>query len=344
MQARILVTGAAGFIGFHICKELIKAGNFVIGLDNLNNYYDVNLKKARLNELNKFHKNIKNSHFIFIKSDLEDKRSLELIFKNNKPQKVINLAAQAGVRYSLRNPSTYITSNLVGFANLLEFCREYPIEHLMYASSSSIYGGNKKTPFSEKDFVDSPLSLYAATKKANELMAHAYSHLYKIPSTGMRFFTVYGPWGRPDMAPMIFTKSILSGIPIDIFNNGDMSRDFTYIDDVSQAVVKLLTKPPRCINNEIKTSDLGNLVPHRIINIGNNNPTKLMEFINLLEIELKKKAIKKFKEMQPGDVKSTYADINLIKELINFKPKTSLKDGLKKFIIWYKSFYKISRN
>ena len=332
MQTRILVTGAAGFIGFHVCKELIEEGNYVIGLDNLNSYYEVNLKKARLNELKKYLKNKKKSQFIFIKSDLEDKKSLELIFKNNKPQKVINLAAQAGVRYSLKNPSTYINSNIVGFANLLEFCKEYPVEHLMYASSSSIYGGNKKTPFSENDFVDSPVSLYAATKKANELIAHAYSHLYKIPSTGMRFFTVYGPWGRPDMAAMIFTKSILSGIPINIFNNGDMSRDFTYIDDVSQAIVKLLSKPPRCIDEKTKNYDMEISAPHRILNIGNNNPTKLMEFIELLEKELQKKATKNFKEMQPGDVKTTYADIDLIKDIINFKPSTTLKDGLKKFI------------
>ncbi len=342
MQARILVTGAAGFIGFHVCKELIKEGFWVIGLDNLNNYYDVNLKKARLRELSKLLKIKRNGSFIFIKTNLEDKRSLNQIFKKNKPQKVINLAAQAGVRYSITNPNAYVSSNLVGFANLLELCKDYPVEHLMYASSSSVYGGNTKTPFSEKDFVDSPVSFYAATKKANELMAHSYSHLYKIPCTGMRFFTVYGPWGRPDMAPMIFTKSILADVPINIFNNGEMSRDFTYIDDVTNAVVNLLSKPPNSPSNKQKTySSLESSVPHRILNIGNNKPTKLLDFINLLEMELLKKAKRNLKEMQPGDVKETYADINLIRELIDFEPKISLKQGIKKFVNWYKNFYKI---
>ena len=341
MQSRILVTGAAGFIGFHVCKELIKEGYFVIGLDNLNNYYDVNLKLARLNELKEYCPEKKN--FIFIKSNLEDKENLESIFKKHKPQKVLHFAAQAGVRYSIENPSAYINSNLVGFGNILESCRNNHVQHLVYASSSSIYGGNIKTPFSEKDQVDSPVSLYAATKKANELMAHSYSHIYKIPTTGLRFFTVYGPWGRPDMAPMIFTKSILSGKPINIFNKGDMARDFTYIDDVKNAVMKVINKIPEYSKNSNKNqiSNIETQTPYRIINVGNNKPIRLVDFINILENELQKKALKNFEEMQPGDVKTTYADISLMKEIIDFEPETSLEKGLKKFVNWYKDFYKI---
>ncbi len=335
MQARILVTGAAGFIGFHLCQELIKEGYLVIGLDNLNNYYDVNLKKARLNELKE------KNNFIFIKSELEDKENLDLIFKNNKPQIVLHFAAQAGVRYSINNPSAYINSNLVGFGNILESCRNYPVKHLIYASSSSIYGGNKKIPFSEKDPVNSPISLYAATKKANELMAHSYSHIYKIPTTGLRFFTVYGPWGRPDMAPMIFTKSILLGKPINVFNQGDMARDFTYIDDVKKAVMKLINIIPGYSKNNNESISIETVTPYRIINIGNNKPISLMRFIEILENELQKKAIKRFEEMQPGDVKTTFADISLMKELIDFEPETSIDLGLKKFVNWYKSFYKV---
>ncbi len=335
MQERILVTGAAGFIGFHICQELIKEGYLVIGLDNLNNYYDVNLKQARLNELKE------KSNFIFIKSELEDKENLDLIFKKNKPQKVLHFAAQAGVRYSIDNPSAYINSNLVGFGNILESCRNYPVKHLIYASSSSIYGGNKKIPFSEKDQVNSPISLYAATKKANELMAHSYSHIYKIPTTGLRFFTVYGPWGRPDMAPMIFTNSILLGKPINIFNQGDMARDFTYIDDVKKAVMKLINLIPGYSKNKNESISIETLTPYRIMNIGNNKPISLMRFIEVLENELQKKAIKHFEEMQPGDVKTTFADISLMKELIDFEPETSIELGLRKFVNWYKSFYKL---
>jgi len=335
MQARILVTGAAGFIGFHLCQELIKEGYLVIGLDNLNNYYDVNLKKARLNELKE------KNNFIFIKSELEDKENLDLIFKNNKPQIVLHFAAQAGVRYSINNPGAYINSNLVGFGNILESCRNYPVKHLIYASSSSIYGGNKKIPFSEKDPVNSPISLYAATKKANELMAHSYSHIYKIPTTGLRFFTVYGPWGRPDMAPMIFTKSILLGKPINVFNQGDMARDFTYIDDVKKAVMKLINIIPGYSKNNNESISIETVTPYRIINIGNNKPISLMRFIEILENELQKKAIKRFEEMQPGDVKTTFADISLMKELIDFEPETSIDLGLKKFVNWYKSFYKV---
>ena len=344
MKSKILVTGAAGFIGFHVCKVLIKEGHYVIGLDNLNDYYDVDLKKARLNELYKLINKNKENNFIFFKTDLEDNNYLEKIFGQNKFQSIIHLAAQAGVRYSLKNPSAYINSNLVGFANILELCRQSSIKHFLYASSSSVYGSNKKIPFTEKDLVDSPVSLYAATKKANELMAHAYSHIYHLPCTGMRFFTVYGPWGRPDMAPMIFTKSIISGQPINVFNNGDMYRDFTYIDDVAKAVVKLLKKPPLPLknNNIFQSTKLQKSPPYRIINIGNNKPVKLLEFINILENELKIKAIKNFQKMQPGDIKRTYADITLIQELINFDPKTNLKKGLKEFVGWYKDFYQVT--
>jgi len=342
MIEKILVTGSAGFIGFHVCIDLIKQGFNVIGIDNLNDYYDVELKMARLNEIYKFSNKKKLGSFLFVKCDLEDQKVMDLIFKENKPKKVINLAAQAGVRYSIKNPSAYINSNLVGFGNLLELCRNYEVEHFLYASSSSVYGGNTKLPFSENDFVDSPASLYAATKKANELMAYSYSNLFKIPSTGIRLFTVYGPWGRPDMAPILFTKAILSSEPIKIFNNGEMFRDFTYIDDATYAITKLLHIPPLSLNDQniLKKSNNKSLTPYRVINIGNNNSINLMEFIETLEKELNKKSIKIFEKMQLGDVKKTYADISYIKKLINYEPKTPLKKGIKNFIKWYKSFYK----
>tara|TARA_S200000501_G_scaffold335489_1_gene340185 strand:- start:1304 stop:2353 length:1050 start_codon:yes stop_codon:yes gene_type:complete len=340
MEEKILVTGCAGFIGFHVCKELLNKGAFVIGLDNLNDYYDVSLKKARLKQLNKLSKNNK-VDFIFVKADLKDENSLKNISKLNLPKKVIHLAAQAGVRHSIEKPSEYINSNLVGFGNVLQFCKDNQVEHLIYASSSSIYGGNKKIPFSEKDFVDYPVSLYAATKKSNELMAHSYSHLFKLPSTGIRLFTVYGPWGRPDMAPMIFTKSILSSKPIKIFNNGDMYRDFTYIDDVSEVILKLLHLPPKYLNDNKKLNslELPEITPHRIINIGSSNPINLLEFIEILEQEINIKAIRVFEKMQLGDVKKTYADTSYIKDLINYKPNTSLKNGIRELVKWYKNFY-----
>tara|TARA_A100001388_G_C28762116_1_gene498421 strand:- start:1032 stop:2054 length:1023 start_codon:yes stop_codon:yes gene_type:complete len=339
MKDRILVTGSAGFIGFHVCKELINMGSNVIGIDNINDYYDINLKHARLNELFKASKEQKKGRFSFIKCNLEDKNNLASVFKENLPKKVVNLAAQAGVRYSIDYPDKYINSNLVGFGNLLEECKNHEIEHLLYASSSSIYGGNTKIPFSEHDFVDCPISLYAATKKANELMAHAYSNLFKIPTTGIRLFSVYGPWGRPDMAPMLFTKAILSSEPIKIFNNGEMSRDFTYIDDVTDAIVKLLEIPPLSKNDK-ENLDLDNSTPYRVVNIGNNTSINLMEFIEILEVELNQKAIKIFEKMQLGDVKKTYADISYIKKLINYQPNTHLKEGIRNFINWYKEFYK----
>tara|TARA_Y200000002_G_C22649023_1_gene650504 strand:+ start:163 stop:1194 length:1032 start_codon:yes stop_codon:yes gene_type:complete len=341
VEEKILVTGCAGFIGFHVSKQLLNKGLFVVGIDNINNYYDVHLKKARLKELEKFSKNNKGV-FLFIKEDLKDKNTLKNISKQHLPNKVIHLAAQSGVRNSIENPSEYINSNLVGFGNVLEFCKDNQVEHLIYASSSSIYGGNKKMPFSEKDFVEYPVSLYAATKKSNELMAHSYSHLFKIPCTGIRLFTVYGPWGRPDMASMIFAKSILSGNPIKIFNNGDMYRDFTYIDDVSEAILKLLYVPPKYFNDNkiLNSSDLPELTPHRVINIGSSNPINLLKFIEILEHEINIKAIRVFEKMQLGEVKKTYADTSYIKDLINFKPHTSLKKGIREFVKWYKNFYR----
>ena len=331
MESKILVTGVAGFIGFHLCKRLLEENALVIGIDNLNDYYDVNLKKARLTELEKTKSNNRED-FIFFKCNLEDKNQLSEIFNEYKPNVIIHLAAQAGVRYSINNPSAYISSNLVGFGNILGCCRKIKIDHFMYASSSSIYGGNKKIPFSENDFVDSPVSLYAATKKANELMAYSYSHLYKIPCTGIRFFTVYGPWGRPDMALMIFTKAILDSKPIRIFNHGHMSRDFTFIDDVTEAMIRLIKKSP--ISESL-------LAPSRVINIGNNNPTNLIKFIEIIEKELNMKATKLYEEIQLGEVETTYADIGLMKKLINYQPTTSLEEGIKKFVIWYKNFYEI---
>nr|WP_317412601.1 NAD-dependent epimerase [uncultured Solibaculum sp.] len=321
----ILVTGGVGFIGFHLSKKLLECGNRVVGFDNLNDYYDPALKQARLEILKQY------PNYQFIKGDLADKEVLEDVFQKYTPKIVVNLAAQAGVRYSIDHPDCYIQSNLVGFFHVLECCRHYPVDHLVYASSSSVYGANKKVPFSTDDQVDHPVSLYAATKKSNELMAYTYSHLYHIPATGLRFFTVYGPYGRPDMAYFSFTKAILSGKPIRVFNNGDMYRDFTYIDDIVDGVMRLLCHMPKPDENN---------APHKVYNIGNNNPEKLMDFIGTLEKCLGKEAVKQFEPMQPGDVYRTYADVDDLVRDIGFCPSTSIQDGLSRFVEWYRSFYK----
>lgn len=328
-----LVTGAAGFIGFYLSKRLLEQNCKVIGIDNINDYYDVNLKYARLEKLKLF------EEFTFIKADISNKAKIMELFKKYKPHIIVNLAAQAGVRYSIENPDVYIQSNLLGFYNILEACRYNPVEHLIYASSSSVYGANKKVPFEETDFVDQPVSLYAATKKSNELMAHTYSHLYKIPATGLRFFTVYGPMGRPDMAYFSFTNKYFAGEPIRIFNNGDFEndlyRDFTYIDDIIEGVVRLLNRPP-----------VGE-IPHKIYNIGNNKPEKLMTFISALEKALsnslgREVVFKKiFEPMKPGDVPATYASTEALEKAVGFKPQTPIEVGLQKFADWYVDFYKV---
>ena len=332
-----LVTGAAGFIGFHLCKRLLSEGNSVIGVDCLNDYYDVNLKYARLDILKK----IGGGDFYFKKKALEDRASIEKIFKEYKPAKVINLAAQAGVRYSIENPYSYVDSNLVGFINILEACRNYDCEHFIYASSSSVYGGNTNMPFSEVQNVDHPVSLYAATKKANELIAHSYSHLYGIPSTGLRFFTVYGPWGRPDMALFLFTKAIIESRPIKIFNQGDMIRDFTYIDDIIESVMRVMNKNPNPDLNFDKENPnpSSSWAKHKVFNIGNSNPVPLMSFVKAIENVLCKEAIKIYAPMQPGDVPATLADTSLLEDWINFKPHTSIEKGIKEFVNWYQEFY-----
>jgi UDP-glucuronate 4-epimerase len=332
---KILLTGVAGFIGMHVAKQLLARGEIVIGIDSLNDYYDVGLKKARLNTL------IEHPNFYFYKEDISDRRLVENVFLKEKPRRVIHLAAQAGVRYSLTNPHAYIDANLQGFINILEGCRHQSIEHLVYASSSSVYGGNTKLPFSEHDNVDHPVSLYAATKKANELIAHTYSHLYKLPTTGLRFFTVYGPWGRPDMAPFLFTKAILEGRPIDIYNHGKMSRDFTYIDDIVTGVLRVLDKPAG-VNNLFDSENpdpASSNAPYRIFNIGNSQTVPLMHFISELEQALGLKARKNFKEMQAGDVTSTAADTRELEDWIGFKPNTTLSIGIANFVMWYRSFY-----
>jgi UDP-glucuronate 4-epimerase len=320
----ILVTGCAGFIGFHLSQRLLHEGYSVLGIDNINNYYDVKLKHDRLLLLKK------HPNFTFIKGSLENLELLESLFDQYELNNVVNLAAQAGVRYSLTHPHVYIQSNLVGFTNLLECCKKHQISHLIYASSSSVYGGNQKVPFSTHDRTDHPISLYAATKKANELIAHTYSHLYSLPTTGLRFFTVYGPWYRPDMAIFTFTKAITEQRPIDVFNYGDMKRDFTYIDDVIQSIFRLIKKgPPKD--------------PHyKLYNIGNNQPVQLNDMIQLLEEGLGKKAIKRFLPIQPGDVPETFADIDDLVNDINFKPNISIEEGIKRFIEWYKQYYGIS--
>lgn len=336
-MSRILVTGAAGFIGFYLSERLLQDGHEVLGLDNLNDYYDVNLKLSRINILKQ------HQHFQFEKIALEDKADLDKAFTDFNPDCVINLAAQAGVRYSIENPSAYINSNLVGFGNILECCRHNKTGHLIFASSSSVYGANESTPFRTSDNVDHPMSLYAATKKANELMAHSYANLFNLPCTGLRFFTVYGPWGRPDMAAFLFTKAIIDGKPIQVFNNGEMERDFTYIDDIIEGIVRLIPiiPAPNAEWDRTTADPSSSFAPYKIYNIGNNQPVKLMDMIAMLEKAIGKDAIKEFKPMQAGDVPATYADITDLTRDVGFKPNTPLSVGLQKFVSWYKDYYKV---
>ncbi|WP_320664922.1 NAD-dependent epimerase/dehydratase family protein [Prochlorococcus sp. MIT 1223] len=337
---KILVTGAAGFIGFHLCQRLINIGNIVIGYDNLNSYYDVNLKKARLKVLDNIELKAKGK-WIFIKGNLEDINLLKDVFNDKKPDIVINLAAQAGVRFSIKSPHSYINSNIIGFMNILECCREFKIEKLVYASSSSVYSGNDKVPFKESDKVDKPINLYAATKKSNELMAYSYSHLYNISSIGLRFFTAYGPWGRPDMAPMLFIKAILNKDPIRLYNSGMMYRDFTYIDDIIESIIRLLSLNSKSNKDNNMNKDFTSGAPHIVLNIGNSKPILILDFVSILEKELGLNAIKEFHPMQPEEAKITMADTTEIEKITNFKPKTSLKDGTKAFVKWYRSFYEV---
>ena len=332
-----LVTGAAGFIGFHLSKRLLNEGCKVVGLDNLNEYYDVNLKKARLNILKQ------EENFQFVYANLEDKEAIDNTFKDYHIDIVVNLAAQAGVRYSLKDPYTYINSNIYGFMNILEACRHNNVEHLVYASSSSVYGSNEKMPFSTSDNVDHPVSLYAATKKSNELMAHVYSYLYNIPTTGLRFFTVYGPWGRPDMALFVFTKAILNDEPIKVFNYGKMERDFTYIDDIIEGVIRVISNPPKPNKNydKLNPNPGTSYAPYKIYNIGNNKPVQLMEFIETLEKHLGKKAQKEYLPLQAGDVPKTYADVDDLIRDVGFKPDTSIDEGIGKFVKWYREYYQV---
>ena len=336
----ILITGSAGFIGYHLTKKLLKSKIKIIGIDNLNSYYDIKLKKARLEDLKKLSKR-ENVDFIFFQENIENYEEIEKIFKKFNPTKVVNLAAQAGVRYSLINPSAYIKANIEGFSNILELSKHYSIKHLIFASSSSVYGGNKKLPFNENDNIDHPVSLYAATKKANELMAHSYSHLYKLPVTGLRFFTVYGPWGRPDMALFLFTEAILNKKEIHIYNNGKMTRDFTYIDDIIESLTRIIEKIPSSNENFdfMHPSPSESWSPYKIFNIGNSSPTQLLDYINAIEEATGLKSIRKFMPMQPGDVENTSADTNKLEGWINFKPNTSIREGVKKFVEWYKDYY-----
>ncbi len=335
-MAKILVTGAAGFIGFHLCKRLLAGGDDVTGLDNLNDYYEVRLKRDRLSQLRE------KSNFRFIECSLEEREPVEALFSSGQFDKVIHLAAQAGVRHSLQNPHAYISSNIVGFMNILEGCRHNNVKHLVYASSSSVYGSNTQMPFSVHHNVDHPISLYAATKKSNELMAHTYSSLYGLPVTGLRFFTVYGPWGRPDMAYFSFTGAILAGTPIDVFNNGLMRRDFTYIDDIIEGIVRVSDAPPAANPQWDRTCpDPGtSYAPYRIYNIGNNKPVELMYFIETLEQCLGKKAVINLLPIQPGDVPETCADVDDLMRDVGFKPSTSIEDGIARFVEWYRSYYR----
>ena len=331
----IIVTGSAGFIGFSLCIKLLERGDNIIGIDNHNDYYDPKLKDKRLERLNRY------SNYQHYKIDLVDKSSVDKIFKDHKPYKVVNLAAQAGVRYSMENPLAYINSNIVGFAHILENCHKYKVKHLVYASTSSVYGANTKMPFSEHDSANHPLSVYAASKKSNELMAHTYSYLYQLPTTGLRFFTVYGPWGRPDMALFKFTKNILEEKSIDVFNHGKHTRDFTYIDDIVKGVIKVLDNQATS-NAKWKSHQpdpATSKAPWQIYNIGNNKPVQLMDYIGALEENLGKKAIINFLPLQPGDVPDTYADVDNLKKQFNYKPSTSVIEGVSNFVVWYKRYY-----
>lgn len=336
---KVLITGAAGFIGFHLTKAMLNQGDEIIGIDNINDYYDVNLKYGRLKEAGietsaiQWHQKVSSATFPnyhFIRMNLEDKNELMDLCKNEKFDVIVNLAAQAGVRYSIQNPDAYVQSNVVGFLNILEASRHNQVKHLVYASSSSVYGLNDKMPFHVKDNVDHPISLYAATKKSNELMAHAYSHLFQIPTSGLRFFTVYGAWGRPDMAYFLFADAITAGKPIKVFNHGKMKRDFTFIDDIVQGIINVKNKPPQTP------------VPYQLFNIGNNDPIELMSFIEEIEHQLDKKAVMEMNEMQPGDVVATWADVDELIENFNYKPTTTIKEGLASFVKWYKTYYNIN--
>jgi UDP-glucuronate 4-epimerase len=335
-----LVTGAAGFIGFHLSCRLLERGTAVVGFDNLNPYYDPALKRARVDRLHSLSA-ASGTPFTLIQADLEDGQAVRDAFAKHRPQRVVNLAAQAGVRYSIENPSAYIQSNLVGFGHILEGCRHYGVEHLVYASSSSVYGGNSRLPFSERQGVDHPVSLYAASKKANELMAHTYSHLYGLPTTGLRFFTVYGPWGRPDMALFLFTKAMLAGEPIEVFNEGRMVRDFTYIDDIVESLVRVLDRPaaPDPQFDPAHPDPATSWAPHRVFNIGNSNPTPLMDYIDAIEKSLGITATKRFLPMQPGDVPATAADTSALEAWTGFKPNTPVREGVARFVAWYRHFY-----
>ena len=333
---KILVTGAAGFIGMTTSLRLLARGDEVVGLDNLNDYYEVSLKENRLKRLTS------HANFRFIKLDVGERAGMEALFASEKFDRVIHLAAQAGVRYSIQNPHAYVDSNLVGFTNVLEGCRHNAVQHLVYASSSSVYGGNTKMPFSEHDSVDHPISLYAATKKANELMAHTYSHLYGLPTTGLRFFTVYGPWGRPDMALFLFTRAILEGRPIDVFNHGNMQRDFTYVDDIVEGVIRVVDKTA-AVNPEydpIFADPATSNAPYRVFNIGNNNPVQLLDFIGAIEDALGMKAEKRLLPLQDGDVPATYANTDLLDDWVGFVPGTSVREGVGRFVAWYRDYYR----
>ena len=334
---KILVTGAAGFIGMTASLQLLARGDQVVGLDNLNDYYDVNLKHSRLKRLTS------HANFKFVQLDVGDRSGIAELFATEKFDRVIHLAAQAGVRYSLQNPHAYVDSNLLGFVNILEGCRHSQVQHLVYASSSSVYGGNTKMPFSEHDSVDHPVSLYAATKKANELMAHTYSHLYNLPTTGLRFFTVYGPWGRPDMALFLFTKAILEGRPIDVFNHGNMRRDFTYVDDIVEGVIRVLDRvaAPDPQYDPVLADPATSNAPYRVFNIGNNNPVPLLDFIGCIEDALGQKAEKRLLPLQDGDVPATYANTDALQDWVGFVPGTSVQTGIGNFVAWYRDYYKV---
>ena len=332
---RVLITGAAGFIGMHVAERLLTRGDEVVGFDSLNAYYDPTLKEARLARL------APHDGFTFVRGHLEDRAAVEEVFAEHRPDRVVNLAAQAGVRYSIEDPRAYVDANLVGFANVLEGCRDLGVEHLVYASSSSVYGANTKLPFAVSDAVDHPVSLYAATKKANELMAHTYSHLFRIPTTGLRFFTVYGPWGRPDMALFLFTRAILAGEPIRIFNHGRMRRDFTFIDDIAEGVVRVLDRPaePDPAFDADAPDPATSSAPYRLYNIGNDRPTELERYVEVLEAELGVPAIRQYEDIQPGDVPATWADVDALRLDVGFVPATPVEEGVRRFVAWYREFH-----